>query len=121
MNTRNYLDTPAEKNPHGIEAKKIHENDHVQVIHITLKPGEKLVKHHTHVDVFFYVLEGKGIVEIGDDKKEVSRDTLIDSPANIPHGWFNNSNSILRFLVVKTPKPSITQNREAIRNILKSK
>jgi mannose-6-phosphate isomerase-like protein (cupin superfamily) len=29
------------------------------------------------VDVFFYVLEGKGVVEIGDETQEVSRDMLI--------------------------------------------
>ncbi|MDD1763212.1 MAG: hypothetical protein LUQ70_00660 [Methanobacteriaceae archaeon] len=31
----------------------------------------------TPVDVFFYVLEGNGILEIGDEKKEVSQDTLM--------------------------------------------
>jgi len=92
-------------NPHGIETKKFHENDHVQAVHITLNPGEKLKKHITAVDVFFYVLEGKGIVEIGDEKREVIKDTFIDSPAKIPHCWYNESNEILRVLVVKTPNP----------------
>jgi quercetin dioxygenase-like cupin family protein len=53
MKTISYLDSAAKQNPHGIEAKKIHENDHVQTVHITLKPGEKLIKHSTPVDVFF--------------------------------------------------------------------
>jgi len=56
--------------------------------------------------VFFYVLEGKGIVEIGDEKKEVGSDTLIESPAKILHCWYNESNEILRILVVKTPRPT---------------
>ncbi len=92
-------------NPHGVETRKFHENEHVQAVHITLKPGEKLKKHITAVDVFFYVLEGKGIVEIGDEKKEVTKDTYIDSPAHIAHCWYNESNDILRVLVVKTPMP----------------
>jgi mannose-6-phosphate isomerase-like protein (cupin superfamily) len=96
---------PVNPNPHGIETKKFHENDYVQAVHITLKPGEKLKKHITAVDVFFYVLEGTGIVEIGDEKKEVTKDTFIDSPAKIPHCWYNESNGILRVLVVKTPRP----------------
>lgn len=121
MKTINYLDTAAVKNPHGIEAKKIHENNHVQAVHISLNPGEKLIKHSTPIDVFFYVLEGSGSVEIGDEIKDVAKDTLIDSPANIPHGWFNNSNSVLRFLVVKTPRPSTNQNRDAVHNILRTK
>ncbi len=92
-------------NPHGVETRKFHENEFVQAVHITLKPGEKLKKHITAVDVFFYVLEGTGIVEIGDEKKEVTKDTFIDSPAKIPHCWYNESNEVLKVLVIKTPKP----------------
>ncbi|MCE5215351.1 MAG: cupin domain-containing protein [Methanobacterium sp.] len=71
-----------------------------------MQPGEKLIRHITPVDVFFYVLEGTGIVEIGDEKKEVTTDTLIDSPAKIPYCWYNESDQLLRFLVVKVPKPT---------------
>ncbi len=99
------INVPASPNPHGIETKLFHENDYVQAVHISLKPGEKLKKHITSVDVFFYVLEGTGIVEIGDEKKEVKKDTYIDSPAKIPHCWYNESNETLRVLVVKTPRP----------------
>ena len=73
---------------------------------ITLMPGESLRKHITPVDVFFYVLEGKGIVEIGDEKKEVVKDTFIDSPKGIIHCWYNQSHKKLRFMVVKTPFPT---------------
>ena len=105
MKTVEIKNIPPSPNPHGIETKKFHENDFVQAVHIMLNPGEKLKKHITSVDVFFYVLEGKGIVEIGDEKKEVIKDTYIDSPAKIPHCWYNESNEILRVLVVKTPNP----------------
>jgi len=98
-------DVAESPNAHGIETKKFHENEYVQAVHITLKPGERLKKHITPVDVFFYVLEGTGIVEIGDEKKEVGKDTYIDSPARIPHCWYNESSEMLRVLVVKTPKP----------------
>jgi len=58
------------------------------------------------VDVFFYVLEGKGVVEIGEEKREVEKDTLINSPAKIPHCWYNESDGVLRFLVLKVPRPT---------------
>lgn len=96
---------PLNPNPHGVETRKFHENEHVQAVQITLKPGEQLKKHITPVDVFFYVLEGTGIVEIGDEKKEVVKDMYVDSPANIPHCWYNESQEILKVLVVKTPCP----------------
>ena len=93
-------------NPHKIDARKIYDNKNAQVVHITLNPGESLKRHITPVDVFFYVIEGKGIVEIGDEKKEVSPDTLIESPAKIVHCWYNESQEILRILVVKVPRPT---------------
>ena len=94
------------KNPHNVNAAKLYDSEHAQAIHITLEPGESLKKHITPVDVFFYVLEGTGVVEIGEEKKEVGPDTLINSPARIPHCWCNQSEQVLRFLVVKVPRPT---------------
>jgi quercetin dioxygenase-like cupin family protein len=105
MKTIRYKDIETTKNPHGVEAKKIHDNENVQVVHMVLNPGESLKKHTTPVDVFFYVLEGEGIVEIGNEKQIVNKDTLVDSPKNIPHCLYNEGKEIFRVLVVKTPKP----------------
>lgn len=93
-------------NPHNVDARKIYDTEHGQAVHIKLNPGESLKRHITPVDVFFYVLEGNGIVEIGDEKKEVGPDTLIESPAKIVHCWYNESNEPLRVLVVKVPRPT---------------
>ena len=94
------------QNPHKVDARKIYDTKDAQAVHITLKPGESLKRHITPVDVFFYVLEGTGIVEIGEEQKEVSQDTLIESPANIVHCWYNKSDAMLRVLVVKVPRPT---------------
>ena len=73
---------------------------------ITLKPGESLKKHLTPVDVFFYVLEGEGVVEIGDERRTAGKDVLVESPARIPHRWMNESKALFRVLVVKIPRPA---------------
>jgi len=93
-------------NPHGVEARKVHDSEHSQVMHITLQPGQSLQRHITPVDVFFYVLEGTGIVEIGDESCQAGPDTLIKSPARTPHCWHNRGDAVLRVLVVKTPRPT---------------
>ncbi|HUT81923.1 MAG TPA: cupin domain-containing protein [Candidatus Bathyarchaeia archaeon] len=95
------------QNPHGVDSRKLYDDPNAIIIQITLEPGEKLRKHITPEDVIFYVLEGKGIVLIGVEEKEVDKDTLIESPKNIVHCWFNRYNENLRFLVIKTPKPTI--------------
>ncbi len=108
-------------NPHGVDAKKLHENENVQVVHLELKPGDKIIKHAAPIDVFFFVLEGSGIVEIGDESAKVSTGTLIDSPKNIAHGWQNNSDKNLRILVTKTPMPTREQSQKAVQSITNNK
>ena len=91
-------------NPHGVDARSLSDTENAQVSHITLQPGQSLKKHITPVDVVFYVVQGQGIVEIGDEQHEVGPDVLIESPAGVPHRWTNQSKDILRFLVIKTPR-----------------
>ncbi len=92
------------KNPHKIQAKKIFGSPDAEVIHMTLNPGENLMSHITPVDVFFYILAGEPTIEIGNEKEKVSADSIIESPANIPHCVYNESATTARFLVVKLPK-----------------
>ena len=106
MNIVNALEATENPNPHGVSARGLHATEHVQVVMVTLQPGEKLKLHITPVDVFFYVLEGEGIVEIGGEQQAVSTDMLIESPARIPHRLLNESDAVFRFLVVKTPRPT---------------
>jgi len=93
------------QNPHGVKVKTVYDHEAAQAVHITLGPGQELKKHVTPVDVFFYVLEGKGQVEIGDEAVEIARDTVVESPAHIPHRLMNPFDKTFRFLVVKAPRP----------------
>ena len=96
--------SPEKPNPHNVSVRMLYDTENAQAVHIELKPGEALKKHITPVDVFFYVLEGKGVVEIGDETEEVSRDMLIESPAKIPHRLMNPGDEVFRVLVVKAPR-----------------
>jgi mannose-6-phosphate isomerase-like protein (cupin superfamily) len=93
-------------NPHHVDARKIYESLYAVAVVITLMPGEALKRHITPVDVFFYVLEGSGVIEIGSEKQTVGKDMLVESPARIPHRWSNESTAVFRVLVVKVPKPT---------------
>lgn len=91
-------------NPHEVDVRNLHSTEHVQTVLITLQSGESLKLHATPVDAFFYVLEGEGIVEIGEEQETVTQDQLIHSPARIPHRLWNEGDGVFRFLVVKTPR-----------------
>ncbi|MEI6292792.1 MAG: cupin domain-containing protein [Methanomicrobiales archaeon] len=92
-------------NPHNVDARKIYDTPNAVAVVITLHPGESLRKHITPVDVFFYVLEGRGDIEIGDERETIQKDMLVESPAGIPHRWINESRNVFRVLVVKVPRP----------------
>lgn len=93
------------QNPHGVEVKALYAQPDAQVMHMSLKPGEALKPHKTPVDVFFYVLEGNPTIYIGDESFVAEKDTLIESPKEIVHYISNESQSLARILVVKTPNP----------------
>lgn len=96
--------TPIMDTPHKIDARNLYDKESASISVIRLLPGEKMIPHITPVDAAFYVLEGTGIVEVGEERKEVHPDTLIESPKDIVHCWYNESAEDLRVLIVKAPK-----------------
>lgn len=105
MKITNALTAADKPNPHNVSAKPIYDTEHAMAVHITLQPGQSLKKHATPVDVFFYVLEGTGVVEIGEERETVTKDMIIESPAKVPHRLLNEGSQVFRVLVVKVPKP----------------
>ena len=91
--------------PHKLDIRQLISNPHISTVHITLEPAESLKKHITPVDALFYVLEGNPTIEIGDEQQQAGPDTIIESPARIPHNIMNESESRARILVMKVPKP----------------
>jgi len=105
MEIKKLEETESKPNPHKVDARPIYAHENAQVVVLTLQAGESLRRHITPVDVFFYVLEGKGTVEIGEEKQEIEKDSIVHSPAKIVHCWYNTSDKPLRILVAKIPKP----------------
>ena len=71
-----------------------------------LDPGQEQKKHVAYTNVHLYILEGKGILEAGDEMIELSADMLVEMPPETPHRLVNNSDSRLRLLNIKAPRPA---------------
>lgn len=106
MVTKKLNDVEVMDNAHNVDARNLYNKPEAMITVITLKPGQSLKRHITPVDVAFYVLDGTGIVEVGQEKQEVSAGTLIESPRDIVHCWYNESSDPLQFMVVKAPRPT---------------
>ena len=90
----------------GLDAHRLHATDHVEIVHIALAPGQSLVRHASPVDTAFYIIEGDGAIESGSETAPVRAGELIPHPARTMHRMINNTAAPLRFLVIKTPKPT---------------
>jgi quercetin dioxygenase-like cupin family protein len=106
MITKKLDDTDIMDNAHNVDARNLYNTADAMITVITLKPGQSLKRHITPVDVAFYVLSGTGVVLVGDDKQEVVPHTLVESPKDIVHCWYNKGTEPLRFMVVKAPRPT---------------
>lgn len=74
----------------------------VEVVHLSLKPGEKIEKHINPNDVIFFVVEGKAMFETDTEKELVTKDQVILVPGGTNRGIDNISVSIFKVLVIKT-------------------
>ncbi|MBC8385861.1 MAG: cupin domain-containing protein [Candidatus Cloacimonetes bacterium] len=105
MEIRNYKDLEVASNPHGIDAFKLYDKEHAIIMHLLMKPGQSLKPHKTPVDVAFYILEGNPLILVGEEKMQVKKDDIVESPKNIVHCIYNETDEIVRILVMKLPKP----------------
>ncbi len=102
---RNWKETPIKENAQNVDGRDLYNGEHAQIVHLMMQPGDSLLPHKTPVDVAFYVLEGRGTVEIGGETEEAGEGTLIESPKMITHCWHNTGTGPLRILVIKVPHP----------------
>ena len=93
-------------NPHFISVRALHVSDSAQFEHLSLEPGQVQKKHVAHTNVYLYILFGTGVLEAGEETIHLSADVLVEMPAETPHRLINNSDSPLRLLNIKAPRPT---------------
>lgn len=105
MKISNYKGNEEYKTAHGVDVKQVYNTEFAQINHILLQPGEALKPHITPVDALFYILEGTPTILIGEERVQVKQDDVIESPKDIVHCVYNETDKVVRFLVSKLPRP----------------
>jgi quercetin dioxygenase-like cupin family protein len=90
--------------PFKFDGRIMFSSDQLELIHLSLKPGEKMEPHSQPFDVVFYVLAGNGILELAAQSVDGTPGTCIQIPAGMQRGWKNSGNDEFRILVVKDLK-----------------
>ena len=72
-----------------------------------LLPGQAQKPHrHLGADKIYYVLEGTGIFQIGNEEKVLGPGMIVLAPSGIDHGVRNTSEGEVNLLVFMAPNPN---------------
>jgi mannose-6-phosphate isomerase-like protein (cupin superfamily) len=72
-----------------------------------LEPGQGQKLHsHSGADKIYFVIEGTGRFNIGDDERDLGPDQIVLAPADVEHGVRNESQARLVMLVFMAPNPN---------------
>lgn len=96
----------------GIATDLLLSNESVTFIHAALKPGQRLFKPTVLSELYFYVLKGGGVMEIGDERLPLSEGMLVQSPTRFPQTVCNDGSEPLELLAC-FPSPGHRAHTEA--------
>jgi mannose-6-phosphate isomerase-like protein (cupin superfamily) len=71
--------------------------------HATVKPKEKTLKHKLKSTEVYFILKGKGVMEINKERKEVKEKDVIYVPPNCTQRIKNTGRKKLEFLCIVEP------------------
>jgi mannose-6-phosphate isomerase-like protein (cupin superfamily) len=91
----------ASKVPFNLDGHKMYSGDKVEIVHLSLKPGEEISLHANPIDVVFFILEGSGTIFFEGESFNVSANNSIYIEKDKQRGMRNSSEDIFRVLVIK--------------------
>jgi len=90
-------------NKRGVLVKQLIKHEDTTVMNLVLNPGDVVPEHAVPVNVFFYIVEGKGTLQIGDEAKVVEAKDIITCPQNTKMSLMADQGQKFVVLNVKTP------------------
>lgn len=79
---------------------------------VEMQPGGKQHIHAHPNEQTYMILEGHGVMTVGEETLEVSQGESIFIPSGRPHGLRNNSKSMLRYLSAASPAFGMNMEKE---------
>jgi quercetin dioxygenase-like cupin family protein len=71
---------------------------------LCFEPNQSVPLHkHPEGDEYFFVIQGKGKIKIGNEETEAESRTIIRAPANVLHQWKNGTGKLIILSVLISP------------------
>ena len=95
-----------EFNPEKLKKIGLFDTDNFFCDIYCFEPGQSQKVHsHSDSDKVYYIIEGRGMVTVGSEAKELGPDEITIAPAGEDHGVVNHTQNKLVMLVFMAPKP----------------
>ncbi len=92
------------KVPFSLDGRILFTSPELEVVHLTLQPGESIDPHIQPFDVLFYVIGGEGDLMVEDESLTANPGTLIEVKKGTSRRWINPGKDSLRMIVLKRIK-----------------
>jgi mannose-6-phosphate isomerase-like protein (cupin superfamily) len=89
------------KVPFNLDGRKMYTGEKVEVVHLSLKPGEEIALHANPIDVVFFILEGNGTILFEGESFNVAANSAIYIEKDKQRGMRNSGEEVFRVLVIK--------------------
>ena len=78
-------------------------NDRLSITWVDIIPGSGQSSHNHLPEQVYVIINGKGQMQVGEEKQEVAQGDLIYIPSNEVHSIKNISNEVLSYISASTP------------------
>lgn len=76
---------------------------HITISLVEMSRGGKQYLHSHETEQGYFILEGRGLMTVGNETREVTAGMSIFIPSNAPHGLLNTDEHTLRYLSAASP------------------
>ena len=95
-----------EFNPEKLKKVGLFDTDNFFCDIYCFEPGQSQKVHsHDESDKVYYIVDGRGMITVGSEEKELGPDEITIAPAGEDHGVVNHTQDKLVMLVFMAPKP----------------
>lgn len=90
----------------GVLTREVIHNEDTKVMNLVLEAEDEVPEHSVPVNVFFYIVEGKGTLQIGEEERVVAAQDIIPCAPNTRMSLRADQGEKFVVLNVKTPSLS---------------
>lgn len=108
MHVANRRDAPRYRRAEGITSfllvsRRTCSAKHLTTTLVEIEPGGVQRTHSHEPEQIYFILEGRGVMRVGEEQRAVVQGDCVHIPSNVSHGIANESASMLRYFSAAAP------------------